>query len=207
MKMKRSSHAFFVCAFVAAIAVNVLCVCGQYPNGLEGTMEVPPPSPRRDFPAEVDIYKKPTPKPEHPLKKEFPELFTTEAIVVTFSADWCVACRRQAIELRGPSERFNILRVKIEEENEKGETVPSRWGRLMDRLELGESIPVTIVVAKGEVLKTFYNYTPWATIRPHAEKAKKNADETDNIDIGPINIDWDDGLNIDWRRNRRPPRP
>lgn len=207
MNYTRRTHAVIILATIVTIASNVLCVCAQFPNGLEGTMEVSPPPPRRGFPAEVDLYVKPETKP-HPLKKAFPELFTTEAVVVTFSAPWCGACRRQALELRGPSERWNILRVKIEETNkETGETVKTKWDRLMDKLELGDIVPVTIVVSKGEVLKVFHGYTPWATIKPHAEKAKKNDNETDDIDIGPIHIDWDDGLNIDWRRNRRPLRP
>lgn len=151
--------------------------------------------------AEADLYVKPQPKPDHPLKKDYPELFATEAVVVTFGADWCAACRRQALELRGPSHRYNILKVAVEDKEGK----KTKWSKLMDRLELGDTIPVTIVVSKGEALKTFYGFTPWGAIKPLAEKAKKNDNETDSIDIGPLHIDWDDGVDIHFRR--RDPRP
>ena len=77
----------------------------------------------------------------------------------------------------------------------------------MSTWELGDTIPVTVVVSKGDVVKTFYGFTPWSEIKPHAEKAKKSdGDGKTNVDIGPIHIDWDDdgNVNIDVRRNHEP---
>lgn len=145
--------------------------------------------------AEADLYVK---KKPHPLQKEYPELFATEGIIVAFGADWCSACKRQGRELRGPAARYNILKVDVQDEAGK----PTKWGRLMETLELGKTIPVVIVVSKGEVVKVFYGFTPWAEIAPHAKKAKKNdSDDVDGVDIGPLHIDWNDGVRIDWGRD------
>ena len=91
--------------------------------------------------------------------------------------------------------------MEVEKDGQK-----TKWSKLMDQLELGDSIPVTIVVSKGEIQKVFHGFTLWADIKPHAEKAKKSDDnEKNNIDIGPIHIDWDDdSVNVDRRRKPRP---
>ena len=68
-------------------------------------------------------------------------------------------------------------------------------------LNLGRSIPVTVVIEHGEVMKTFIGNTSWRKIKPHAEKAKKNeSDQTDRVEIGPLRIDWSDGVDIEFIR-------
>lgn len=148
--------------------------------------------------AEADLYVKPEP---NPLKADYPELFRTEAVVVAFGSPTCYACRKQAAALRGPSTRYNILKVDARDENGKR----TRWAELMDEWELGSMIPVVVVFDRetGKITKTFSGYTPWSKIKPHAAKAKKDDnDEKGHVDIGPIHIDWDDGdVNVDiWGR-------
>ena len=154
----------------------------------------------------IKLYKEPEPEPVHPLRATYPELFATDAVVVAFGADWCPWCKAQARELKLPSVSYNILYVKVEEGGETGAAETSRWGELMDTLNLGSSIPVTVVFSKGEVVKVFYGFTKWDDIKPFAEKAKKNDkdDEEGHIRIGPLNIDWDDsGVDIDLQRHGR----
>lgn len=116
---------------------------------------------------ETKLYKEP--ETAHPLRKRFPEIFETEAVIVTFGADWCAACKRQSRALQGPSERYNVIKVDIEAKGKK-----TKWSALMDQLNLGRMIPVTVVFSKGEILKTFSGYTPWPKIKAYAEKAKKH---------------------------------
>lgn len=156
--------------------------------------------------AGVDLYKKPDPLDEssRKIKATHPELFATEAVIVIFGADYCVWCKRQALELKGPSINYNVIYYELEKDGE-----PTKHAALYEALGLtgGESaIPKIVVMEKGKITKTFIGFTDWSDIKPHAEKAKKNeSDKTDHIRIGPLNIDWTDGVDIDWRnqRNRR----
>jgi thiol-disulfide isomerase/thioredoxin len=195
-------NAIAIFTIVAVVLFGVFGICQTVQNGLGGVVDVIDSNGGQGNVPEVDLYKKAEPKPVHPLKKEFPELFTTEAVVVAFGADWCGWCKAQARDLKGPSFRYNILYVKVDKDGK-----PTRWGKLADKLELGKSVPVTVVIEKGKVTKTFIGFTPWGEIKPHAQKAKKNDqdDEKNHIDIGPIHIDWDDdGVDINrHRRNRR----
>lgn len=153
-------------------------------------------------PAEVDLYKKPGEDEElteaqKALKKVAPELFRTEAVIVVFGAEWCRYCKVQARELRGPSQRYNVLVYDVEDEKGNGKKVS-------ELLEVGGSIPVTFIVEKGIVKKSFEGFTPWAQIKLHAKKAAKNEDQKGDVNIGPLNIHWDlDGVDINWDRERR----
>lgn len=192
-------NAIAIFTIVAVVLFGVFGICQTVQNGLGGVVDVIDSNGGQgDNVPEVDLYKK-RDRP-HPLKKKYPELFSTDAVVVSFGADWCGWCKAQARELKGPSLRFNILYVKVDEDGK-----PTRWGRLIDKLELGESVPVTVVIEKGKVTKTFIGFTPWAEIKPHAAKAKKNKDGGGHIRIGPIHIDWDDdGVDINrHKRNKR----
>ena len=184
---------------IVAVGLFSLCLVGQVNTfGLGDVVEASNPNVGQGHHVEADLYKKPK---RHPLQKVYPELFTTEAIVVAFGADWCPWCKVQARTLKGPSQRYNILYVKVEDEDGN----PTRWATLSNELELGSAIPVTVVIEKGEVKKVFHGHTPWAEIEPHAKKAKKNKDQKNHIDIGPIHIDWDDdGIDINrHKRNKR----
>lgn len=171
-----------------------------------------------DETAEIDLYIKPEPIPDpdgqltetqKKVKASHPELFATEAVIVTFGAPWCRWCKAQVRELRGPSLTYNVLVYDIEAaDDEKTEEEKNRAKEnliLLDLYELGRTIPITVVIEKGVVVKTFYGFTPWGEIAPHAEKAKKNDKQKTHIDIGPIHIDWDDG-GIDIDRNKRDKR-
>lgn len=198
--MRRLSHAITILANVTIILVGLLVICSAVTVGLGYMVAADNPNGGQGgHVAEADLYIKNPKPPEHPLQERFPELFATEAIVVSFGADWCGWCKAQARELKGPSFRYNILYVKIEDKD--GDT---KWAELIKALKLGEdSVPVTAVICKGEVVKVFYGFTPWVEIKPHAGKAKKNEqDETNSIDIGPIHIDWDDD-GVDINRHRR----
>jgi len=152
--------------------------------------------------AEIDLYSKPKPKPKPDLTKTqkeilkaYPVLSKTDAVIVVFGAEWCTACKRQVLELKGPSTRYNVLVYDVEKEGKK----------LAELLKVGRSIPVIMVLENGKPTKTFLNFTPWVDIKPHAKKAKKNEEEQKGrIDIGPIHIDWDlDGYDSDQYRRRR----
>lgn len=147
--------------------------------------------------AGVKLYK-PRPKP-HPLKKDYPELFSekAEAAVVSFGSATCAPCYRQGVELKRYAQGYHVLKVDISED---------RWRALFKKWDLGPTVPVTVVVENGEVAKMFRGFTPWREIKPFAKKAvlHEKDDEKGNIDVGPIHIDWDDGdVNVDIRRRKR----
>lgn len=176
---------------------------------------LPPPDYRYDrqdtHEAEVDLYVKPDKLDgkQKKVKETHPELFQTEAVIVTFGAPWCRWCKAQIRDLRGPSLSHNVLVYDIEPDDEKKTEAQKEQAKknaaLLDLYELGRNIPVTVIIEKGKVVKTFYGFTPWGEIAPHAKKARKNDKQKTHIDIGPIHIDWDDdGIDID--RNRRDKR-
>jgi len=148
--------------------------------------------------AEIDLFEtgkeKLTPT-QAKILKSYPILGKTDAVVVVFGAEWCTACKRQALELRGPSNRYNVLVYDVEKEGKE----------LSELLKIGRSIPVVMVLEKGKATKTFIGFTPWVDIKVHAKKAKKNEEgDRGRIDIGPIHIDWDlDGYDDDRYRRRR----
>lgn len=196
----RSPYAYFILAIAFATSINVFCFCEKDSYGLErGVFKTVSDDRQNSQVAGADLYVKP-----HPLRKEFPELFATEAVVIAFGADWCTWCKHQAKELQTPSKEYYIFYVHIDETH-KGKTIPTRWGRLIDHYKLGFSVPVVAIIEKGEVKKAFLQYTPWSEIKPHAKKAKKNekVDPKINIDIGPIHIDWDDDIKRQKRNRRR----
>jgi thiol-disulfide isomerase/thioredoxin len=142
--------------------------------------------------AEVDLFDKRTSTAKE-VTKAYPILAKTDAVIVVFGAEWCTACKRQVLELKGPSNRYNVLVYDVAKEVEK----------LAELLKIGRSIPVVMVLEKGEPTKTFIGYTPWTEIKPHAKKAVKN-EQKGSIIIGPIRIDWDlDGYDSDQYRRRR----
>lgn len=108
--------------------------------------------------------------------RDYPEVFKTRALVIVFGAPWCQWCKAEGAALVEPSKIYNIVYADIE--NPDGSD--SRWGVLMQRWKLGTSIPVTVVVEDGKVVKTFEGFTEWATIQPFAEKAKKDENESKN---------------------------
>lgn len=115
----------------------------------------------------IKLYKPRPPKPVHPLRESYPELFPAkaEAVVVTFSTDWCSPCKRQKAILKQYSSKYAILIVDAEEE---------RWRALTRKWELGNAVPVTVVVERGEVAMVFRGLTPWREIEPYAKKAILN---------------------------------
>lgn len=183
---------------------------GAYGQRIHNMGALPPevnqaPRPDLESPAEVDLFKRPRPdgdkeetETQKALKKVAPELFRTEAVVVTFGAEWCRYCKAQIRDLRGPSLTYNVLAYDVEDEKGNGKAVA-------DYLKIGRSVPVTCIIEKGRIVKSFEGFTPWATIKPHAKKAKKNdKDQEGDLKIGPLNIDWDDnGVDINWDRERR----
>lgn len=178
------------------IVGNVPSVTGQEID----RMGAFPPGPNRNggpdlHTAEVDLFEKPDKPDETTAKviKAYPILAKTDAVIVVFGAEWCTACKRQVLELKGPSNRYNVLVYDVEKDGEE----------LAELLKIGRSIPVIMVLEKGKPTKTFIGYTPWTQIKPHAKKAVKN-EQKGSIIIGPIRIDWDlDGYDSDQYRRRR----
>lgn len=134
---------------------------------------------------------------------DYPEIQQTRALVIVFGASWCQWCKAEGSALVEPSKAYNIVYADIE--NPDG--TDSRWGALLERWNLGTSIPVTVVVVGGKVVKTFQGFTEWTTIQPFAEKAKKNEDESkEGFVVGPLdsgkfgNVDLG---NQDRNRRRR----
>jgi len=170
---------------------------GALPPGFDSSL-------RQDLVPEIDLYKRPDPdggltERQREIKAAAPELFKTEGVIVVFGAEWCRWCKAQVADLKGPSFKYNVLVYDLDEE---------KGSLLADLLEVGDSVPVTMIVEKGVVTKTFLGFTPWAEIKPHAEKAAKNEDDKKgSVNIGPIRIDWDtNGFNLDIERYRRSKR-
>lgn len=141
------------------------------------------------------------PDEDRPEFRDYPEIQQTRALVIIFGAPWCQWCKAEGAALVEPSKEYNIVYADIE--NQDG--TDSRWGVLMERWNLGTSIPVTVVVEDGKVVKTFEGFTEWETIKPFAEKAKRNEDESKNgFVISPL--DGGQFGNVDLgnqNRNRR----
>jgi thiol-disulfide isomerase/thioredoxin len=128
-----------------------------------------------------------------PANSEYPEILAAKSLVVILGADWCQWCKEEAKELSGPSHEYNIFYANVDEE---------RWAKFMDDNALGLSVPVTLLIEDGRIVKTWNGYTPWAEIQPLAEKARKNEDEQkEGFIIGPI--DGGDGDRIDMDRQQR----
>ena len=190
--MKNAKDLFSIFANAAVITVGLFVLCAAIAVGLGEVVD----SVHRDGRpgsnvAEVDLYKRPTP---HPLRADYPELFKTEGVVVSFGSDWCGPCKRQTAAFIGPSRSYNIVKVQIEEE---------RWRLLWEKLNLGPSVPVTAVIEKGEVVKVFRGVTPWSEIKPYAAKAKL-PDGGLKIRVGPVDIDLTDGVDIKVFRRPSP---
>lgn len=115
----------------------------------------------------IKLYKPRPPKPIHPLRERFPELFPTEAeaVVVSFGSATCPPCQRQKGILKQYSTKYAILLVSVEDE---------RWRELFDKWGPGNAVPVTVVVERGEVAKIFRGLTPWREIESYAKKAILN---------------------------------
>jgi thiol-disulfide isomerase/thioredoxin len=185
---------------IAALIVAVVSVgsgqdihhMGAVPPGTYSSL-------RRDLPiSKVDLYKRPKTLTEtqEKLKEVAPELFRTEAVIVVFGAEWCRYCKVQTRDLKVPSLAYNVIVYDIEKDN---------GPMIAELLQVGRSIPVTMILEKGIMVKSFEGFTPWTQIKPHAEKAKKDDSDTEgHVNIGPINIDWDDsGVDINLDREKR----
>lgn len=186
-------HAFAIFTLTAIGLLGLCCFCQTSPDGLGGMVgQSHSDGGQSGHVAEADLYVKPQP---HPLRKDYPELFQSEAVVLCFGSDWCGPCKRQAAALAGPAQRYHILKVRIEEE---------RWRTLWEKLELGGGVPVTVVMERGEVVKTFKGFTPWREIMPHADKAAKPEKERDlRIRVGLVHIDLTDGVDVSiYRRGQ-----
>lgn len=117
---------------------------------------------------------------ERKFENDYPEIFATRSVVVIFGAEWCQWCKAEGKELTEPSKTYDIIYRDIEAPDDK-------WGLLMERWNLGSSIPVTVIVERGKVVKTFSGFTNWDAIQPHCEKAKKNEDQsTGSFKISPL---------------------
>lgn len=171
----KNAYLILAVAFVVAFGIFGVHAKGQDGSRLGRVVDaVDPDGGQNPHQAERDLYVKPKPdvKPDHQLKKRYPELFGTEAVVLAFSSQSCAPCRRQKLALLGPSKGYNIL--KVDRRDDEGEL--TRWGELMETWELGTMVPVVVVVENGEVVKKFVGYTSWRKIKPHAAAALKVSD-------------------------------
>ena len=120
--------------------------------------------------AGVELYVKPQP---HPLRAGYPELFQGKAVILTFTAAWCPACRQQEAVLARSASGYQTVKAAIDEAPENGrDRSEPKWQTLMNKWDLGTAIPVTVIVVKGEPIKVFTGLTPWEKIEPHAAPAK-----------------------------------
>lgn len=199
-------NAFFVFATIAACILGLYIVDDAKPHGVKAIACSDGQNVKRccDVSEKIQLYSPDTRTDE---EKKYPELWATDAIIVTFSAEWCGWCKQQAGILSGPSKAYYVFIAKIEEKDEIGRTVKTRWGELAEKWDVS-NIPVTFIVEKGKPVKRFDGYTAWSKIKPHAEKARRNEDDKKKgFNIGPLRFDWDEGVNVDWeRRNRRSKR-
>lgn len=104
-----------------------------------------------------------------PLRQDYPELFTSEAVVLVIGADWCFPCRAHKANLSRYVHQYNIKFVKIDDENRQ----PTKWRDFLIQNELRAVVPTTVIVENGKIKKSFRGITPWRIIRPFADKAVK----------------------------------
>lgn len=147
----------------------------------------------------IRLYIAPDSSPEPPDdgrregNSKYPEIFASNAVIVILGADWCQWCKEEAKELTGPSHEYNIFYANIDEE---------RWSSFMDEKQLGSSVPVTLLIERGEIVHTWNGYVPWTDILPLAGKAKKSGDEQkEGFIIGPL--DGGDGERLDLDQHQR----
>lgn len=120
-----------------------------------------------------------------PRQRDFPELYSTEAVIVLFGSASCRPCQRTKVQLKPHAADYNMVFYDISKS--------SQQYNLMKDLKLGSSVPVIAIIEKGKVKKVFQGYTPWDNVKPYATKAKKSDTDPVNIRIGPLKIDIDDG--------------
>lgn len=139
-------------------------------------------------------------RPDDEFRIRYPEIFATDAVIVVFGADWCQWCKAQAAALTTPSKTYNILYWKIEDPNGKS----NKYSDLMDKWELGGAVPVTVLVERGKVVKTWTAFTPWEDLKPFVEKARKNEHEQkEGFIIGPINGGDSIDIDLDGQRHSK----
>jgi len=117
------------------------------------------------------------------LKEEFPLLFATKGQIVSFTSAWCGPCRQQKPQIAKLENRFNVLSFDIGTEQ----------GKHLFEYVGGESVPLTVVMVRGEVKKRFDGYTPASTIEQEATdalKEKPSDDKKTSIEVGSLHIDW-----------------
>lgn len=120
-----------------------------------------------------------------PVKRDFPELYSTEAIIAVFGAESCGPCQRTKAQLRPQAGNYNMVFYDVSKDHK-------HYKLMKDTLKLGSMVPVVAVIEKGKVVKAFHGYTPWVKIKPYAKKAKKAETDPVEIWIGPLTIDIDE---------------
>jgi glutaredoxin len=127
-----------------------------------------------------------------PSKQEYPELYSTNAVIAVFCAESCRPCKRTTAALKPHIADYNMVFYDVLKNS-------NHYKLMQDILKLGTSVPVVAIVEKGKVKKAFQNYTPWLKIKPYAKNAKKRKGDPTDIHVSPITINIDEDEDIDVR--------
>jgi glutaredoxin len=113
----------------------------------------------------------PEPEPEREdLARTHPEIAEAEGAIVVFGAAWCQWCKAELSSMEDSEAGSTYRIVALDIDQEKHKALMNKWG-------LGDTVPVTVIVERGVIVKRFDGYVGWDKIKPHANKAKKNEDE------------------------------
>jgi hypothetical protein len=160
--MKGLNHVAAICAFAIVVCVGVSFSNEREQSRLVGVDEEICVDRRRDV-CEVKGFQF---EQVDTVKRDFPELYSTEAVIAVFEAETCQPCKRTKTQLKPHAGSYNMVFYDVSSN-------PNHYKLMKETLKLGTFVPVVAIIEKGEVKKVFHGYTPWSKVKPYAKKAKK----------------------------------
>jgi len=209
----RCHHAYFVLAFAFTSLFTIQALDAQTTFEFGGLSQADVEHLRHDdkaqeqHPSQIKLYvredkeggeeRAEEAEAEATFRKGYPELYVTDGVIVSFGASWCRYCPPQKRRLLARQGQYNMLIFDTEEK--RGKALAERWAI--------KTLPTTVIVHKGKVVKTFIGLTDWEPIRRSAGKARKNEKQATTIQIFPfVRVDIRDGNDSKPDRQRRPIR-
>jgi len=102
---------------------------------------------------------------ERALKKDYPELFATKAVIAYWGAENCSPCRRQKAMLKSHVGTYNIVFYDV---------TKRRDAKLLTMLGHDKMVPQILIIEQGKKTAAFRGFTPWDRIKLKANKARKD---------------------------------